>query len=303
MTEQGVKGAGNPWMKFYPSDWRADPALRMCSLAARGLWMEMLCVMHENCGYLSINGNPVTVLQLTNLAGGGEVIELLAELEGAGVFSRHEQGGAIYSRRMLRDIEKAGRDKANGKRGGSPMLKGRVNPSTEGQDKAQKPEARSHIPEKTPPSTPQGGGEGDYLFGLLLEAFPSSPHSHHNKAKNWFRKQPGDEQQAMVAAATAFSVGFWAAQRSKGRSEIDALQFAPGLHTWLIEGGWKSSANAPISAPAVAMERLDRLRDEELWLACERIQGRQAPTSDSSWAFKKSIVDQARSEISEGQAA
>ena len=49
------------WFKFYPSDWRADPALRMCSIAARGLWMEMLCVMHEATprGSLLINGKRV----------------------------------------------------------------------------------------------------------------------------------------------------------------------------------------------------------------------------------------------------
>ena len=32
----------NPWMKFYPSDWRSDAALRTVSSAARGLWMDML---------------------------------------------------------------------------------------------------------------------------------------------------------------------------------------------------------------------------------------------------------------------
>jgi len=28
----------NPWVTFYPTDWRADPGLRHCSLAARGRW-------------------------------------------------------------------------------------------------------------------------------------------------------------------------------------------------------------------------------------------------------------------------
>ena len=36
-----------PWMKFYPADWRAEPSLRFTSLAARGLWIEMLALMHE----------------------------------------------------------------------------------------------------------------------------------------------------------------------------------------------------------------------------------------------------------------
>ncbi len=37
--------------------WRDDAGLRLCSLAARGLWFEMLCIMFmsENRGYLSLS--------------------------------------------------------------------------------------------------------------------------------------------------------------------------------------------------------------------------------------------------------
>jgi hypothetical protein len=132
-----------PWLKFYPTDWRADPALRVCSIAARGLWMEMLCVMHEAepRGTLRVNGKPLTSRQLGALAGCGDVEDLLSELEEAGVFSRNEDG-TIFSRRMMRDEARASEDKANGKRGGNPRLKGGVNPPVKGEDKAQKPEAK-----------------------------------------------------------------------------------------------------------------------------------------------------------------
>lgn len=137
----------SPWMKFYPSDWRADPALRVCSLAARGLWMEILCLMHEAAprGSLLVNGQPVADRQLASLTGVSvrDVGKCLGELEAAGVFSR-EGNRTIYSRRMRRDDEKAERDKAIGKRGGNPTLKGRVNP----EDKAQIPETRVQKPER-----------------------------------------------------------------------------------------------------------------------------------------------------------
>src|SRR4051812_38833447 len=130
MTTQMV-AARYPWLKFYPSDWRADPALRMCSLAARGLWMEMLCLMHEASprGSLLVNGHPVNETQLASLCGVAtrEVMGCLSQLEAAGVFSR-EDDGIIYSRRMRRDDEKAQRDKANGKGGGNPRLNPGVNP-------------------------------------------------------------------------------------------------------------------------------------------------------------------------------
>lgn len=144
MTKPGV--CKLPWMKFYPADWRADPALRMCSLAARGLWMEMLSIMHqaEPRGSLLVNGNTIGTKQLASLCGATprETFLLVAELEAAGVFSRAEDG-TIFSRRMKRDDEKAERDKANGKTGGNPRLNTWVNPS----DKAQSPEARVQKPE------------------------------------------------------------------------------------------------------------------------------------------------------------
>ena len=95
-----------PWIKFYPSDWRADQALRVCSIGARGLWLEMLCVMHEAdpYGHLVVNGGPVTEAQLAMLTGVAQVEldALLTELETAGVFSR-TRAGVIYSRRLTRD--------------------------------------------------------------------------------------------------------------------------------------------------------------------------------------------------------
>jgi hypothetical protein len=150
----------NPWLKFYPSDWRSDPALRICSIGARGLWMEMLCLMHEASpiGSLVVNGKQVTERQLAALSGASmdEVRDMLGELEAAGVFSR-EDDGTIYSRRMRRDVEKAERDKLNGGKGGNKSLLGvnpPVNPPVNVEDKAQKPEARSQKDTATLPSAP-----------------------------------------------------------------------------------------------------------------------------------------------------
>lgn len=136
------------WMKFYPSDWRADPRLRICSVGARGLWMEMLCLMHEAdpIGHLIVNDGLLDDIQIGILAGSTpkETAKLLAELEKAGVFSRSENG-TIYSRRMVRDAEKARKDKENGGRGGNPNITKGVNPPDNGEDKAQIPDTRSQI--------------------------------------------------------------------------------------------------------------------------------------------------------------
>lgn len=95
-----------PSFQFYPSDWRTDPALRMCSLAARGLWWEMCCVMHtcEPYGHLTAAGKAVEAEELARIVGESakDVRRWLGELERHRIFSRTDDG-IIYSRRMVRD--------------------------------------------------------------------------------------------------------------------------------------------------------------------------------------------------------
>ena len=142
----------NPWMKFYPADWRADPALKICSLAARGLWVEMLSIMHEAepRGHLVIKGRPVTPPMLAALVGvsADEIVPLIGELEDAGVFDRRKSG-VIVSRRMEKDENLSRKNRANGEKGGNPNLcnKTEKTESVNRGDKAKKLEARSQKPE------------------------------------------------------------------------------------------------------------------------------------------------------------
>lgn len=115
----------NPWMKFHPQDWRADERLRMCSLSARGLWLEMMCIMHrsEKYGFLLIAGKAPTDTQLAFQVGTTpeQVSQLLAELAAAEVYSA-TSSGVIYSRRMVRDEKKSKINAKNGKKGGDASL-------------------------------------------------------------------------------------------------------------------------------------------------------------------------------------
>jgi hypothetical protein len=150
-------------MKFYPQDWRADEQLRLCSLSARGLWIEMLAIMHrsERYGQLLISGRVPTDAQLAVQVGASpeQVAELIDELAEAGVFSR-AAGGAIYSRRMTRDHRKAETARKNGKNGGNPNLRKLSgilpldNPPDKAPLKPQKPEARGSVSNETGSADP-----------------------------------------------------------------------------------------------------------------------------------------------------
>lgn len=95
-----------PAFQFYPGDWMKDPSVRSVSLAARGLWLDMLCLMFESDrrGYLQLAGQPISAEQLARMVGEApETIRpLLQELKTSGVFSSTEHG-VIYSRRLVRE--------------------------------------------------------------------------------------------------------------------------------------------------------------------------------------------------------
>lgn len=102
--------SAQPWIKFYPRDWRGDQALRLVSLQARGLWIEMLCIMHEATpyGHLLVGGQPVSNAALARVVGTSveEIQALLVELHDAGV-SRKTRAGVVYSKRMTDDHKRS----------------------------------------------------------------------------------------------------------------------------------------------------------------------------------------------------
>lgn len=141
--------------KWYWSDWMSDPGVRASSYAARGLWIDLLCIAAtaDPTGYVVLNGRPLTAPEIARLTGGhaSEVEILLDELERNGVFTR-DRHGRIYSRRMIRDKKKSALAVKKGKLGGNPTLtkqkenSARLNPEDKGRDNTQKPEARIQKP-------------------------------------------------------------------------------------------------------------------------------------------------------------
>lgn len=138
------------FIKFVPRDWFSEPSLRQVTLSARGLWMDMLCIMHESPrrGFLlQANGTPITNEQLARLAGcsAEEAAHLLGQLEDAGVFSR-DGNDVIYNRRMVNDERIRESRVSAGRKGGfaSVLLKQNVKQtSSKGSSKTQALDIRS----------------------------------------------------------------------------------------------------------------------------------------------------------------
>lgn len=114
-----------PSFQFYPGDWQKDPNLRRCSHSAKGIWIDMLCLMFEcdERGVLATAGRPWTREEIAQAVGGdySQTLSGIEELSVKGVVNLRENG-AYYSRRMVRDEQRRATNIANGRKGGNPAL-------------------------------------------------------------------------------------------------------------------------------------------------------------------------------------
>ncbi|MBN2714034.1 MAG: hypothetical protein JXR97_16565 [Planctomycetes bacterium] len=96
--------AKKPSRQWYPADWLKDPALSMCSPATRGIWMDMLCAMHELDEGGEVCG---TYQQLARICrcNEAEIEVAIAELAATNTADVTERHGkvTVINRRMSRE--------------------------------------------------------------------------------------------------------------------------------------------------------------------------------------------------------
>jgi len=114
-----------PAFQFYPADWRKDPGIGALSYEQRGIWFEMLCIMHESesRGYLQINGKKIEINVLSRILGLNKqklskAIATFIEFKVCSI----DDNGVIYSRRMVKDEHIRQVRAEAGKKGGNPRL-------------------------------------------------------------------------------------------------------------------------------------------------------------------------------------
>lgn len=128
-----------PAIQFYPGDWKRDVGVQSLSFHDRGIWMEILFLMHESTerGKLTLNGNPVPIDPLARMIG-IDVKSLSRSLENiiaAGVPDVEEGTGILMNRRMVRDEQIRQIRSECGKLGGNPNLLNHNASKTTGKNK------------------------------------------------------------------------------------------------------------------------------------------------------------------------
>lgn len=306
------------FMKFCTGDWMKDPALRACSYAAKGLWADMLCLMHEapNRGFLQHkNGDTITATQLARMTGGGvdEVAGVLAELEAAGVYSR-SKAGVIFSRRMVREEFRRREAVENGRLGGNPALKGDKGGVGKGDNPLPNPQRsevrdqKSEEPRGEPPH-PQNlltAGhshpatrftEHDERFSAIAKAYPNRSGrakgiaAAQEAASRILRGQDdlGDHPRPSDAAAWLLArVQQWAKSPMARRILAEENgKFMPSLASWMDDrkyvdppGAWGEAGSAASTSPRAIY---DRLRPEQK-AECEAAGAGFTRSSDGWWS-------------------
>lgn len=83
--------ATRPAFQFYPADWRNNANLRRCSEAARGAWIDVLCLLHDSDEYGVLRWPLADIAQAAGLP-----IKLLQELVRKSVLKGAERDAAPY---------------------------------------------------------------------------------------------------------------------------------------------------------------------------------------------------------------
>lgn len=101
-----------PAFQFYPDDWLGSVEdLRLCSPAAKGVWIDFICIMHKSPkkgALLTAKGRQYTIEELSGICTFNNaklMQDLISELSDKEVFSRLEDG-TIICRRVFYKAER-----------------------------------------------------------------------------------------------------------------------------------------------------------------------------------------------------
>lgn len=80
-----------PAFQMYARDWLSNVKLRRCSLAARGAWIDVMCLMHDSAEYGVLRWPLVEIARAANVP-----VSILKELASRSVLKGAESGATDY---------------------------------------------------------------------------------------------------------------------------------------------------------------------------------------------------------------
>ncbi len=227
-----------PSMQFYPADWRKDLAVQSLGFYDRGVWFEMLCLMHESSerGILVLNGMPMLDSMVANLLGLDNQIfnQTLSTLLTYGVAKRRESDNAIYCKRMVDDEKLCKIRREAGKKGGNPALLNQNKTTTDNQN----PTPSSSTSSSSSPSgklKPSAKNRDDVYsseFETAWDLYPDRPGSSKRESfKAWSARLKAGVDSSTILAGVGRYAAFVEVMRTEPRFiKQPATFFGPDEH-------------------------------------------------------------------------
>jgi hypothetical protein len=109
-----------PHIQFYTGDWLKDPRLSLCQPASRGVWIDLICAMHELDRSGELRGTSEELARLARCST-IELVQALTDLQNkraADVIQRNDHW-VIANRRMKREAFTREKRAQAGSKGGS----------------------------------------------------------------------------------------------------------------------------------------------------------------------------------------
>jgi hypothetical protein len=228
-----------PSFQFYPADWLRDTSLRTCSVGARGLWIDMICYMHEGTpyGHLKVKDKVILTENLARMV--GETFEnvkgWLDELYEAGVYQLAEDG-SIYSKRMVKDEALRNARAEGGKLGGNPALLAMKDNLKVNQEVKQNttPSSSSSSTSSITPIPPRGAYVSQEIKSLFEKFWQYYPKKVGKDAalKAFAKRKPDEKLLLQMLKALAI-------QKGQPNWIKEDGQYIPNPATWLNQGRWE----------------------------------------------------------------
>lgn len=184
-----------PWFKFNPSKWITDPELSKCTPATRGVWIDLLCAMHQSGRSGELSGTTDQIARLGRCST-AELTQALTELQTTGTadVTFRNTNVTVINRLMKREAKD---------RHGTALRvkKHRSNADCNGNETGESKEVRSKKLDR------ENTGPAPNLAGSNLFRKPVIPTLA--QVKEVFYKQGGNQDQALRFFAKHEATGWY----------------------------------------------------------------------------------------------
>lgn len=130
--------ASQPYLPLYTGDWKKDPQLSMCSAATRGIWIDLLCSIHDGrIGQVTGTAEQLSRLGRCDSASLSAALHDLQANQAANI-SEREGVFTVICRRMKKAAEISLKRQEAGSKGGANNKQRQNRPDTDNDNDCQK---------------------------------------------------------------------------------------------------------------------------------------------------------------------